>query len=95
MAAFSTTSFLAGVGTVFAAVTIGFAGGALITTSPRMEQNRVERVASHTPPAENTPVPTPAPIVVRAETPANPPASATPAPTETSPAPQRVMVAWK
>ncbi len=89
--AFSTTSFLAGVGTVFAAVTIGFAGGAMITTSPKMEQNRVERVASHTPPAENAPVPTPAPIAARAETPANSPAPATTEPTQTSPAPERVI----
>jgi hypothetical protein len=91
MAAFSTTSFLAGVGTVFAAITIGFAGGAMITSSPKVEQNRVERVASHTPPAQNAPVPSPAPIVARAETPANPPAPATTAPTETSPAPERVI----
>jgi hypothetical protein len=43
---FSTTSFFAGVGTVFAAVMIGFAGGALITSSPKMEPNRLERVAA-------------------------------------------------
>jgi hypothetical protein len=49
--AFSTTSFFAGVGTVFAAVTIGFAGGALLTTSsPKMEPNRLERVAASNPP---------------------------------------------
>ena len=47
--AFSTTSFFAGVGTVFAAVTIGFAGGALITTSPKPEPNRLERVAASNP----------------------------------------------
>jgi len=47
--AFNTTSFFAGVGTVFAAVMLGFAGGAMITTSPRMEPNRVERVAASTP----------------------------------------------
>jgi hypothetical protein len=46
--AFSTTSFFAGVGTVFAAITIGFAGGALISTSPKMEPNRLERVAAGT-----------------------------------------------
>lgn len=44
--AFNTTSFFAGVGTVFAAVTIGFAGGAMITTSPKLEPNRLERVAA-------------------------------------------------
>jgi hypothetical protein len=49
--AFSTTSFFAGVGTVFAAVTIGFAGGTLLTTSsPKMEPNRLERVAASNPP---------------------------------------------
>jgi hypothetical protein len=47
--AFSTSSFFAGVGTVFAAVTIGFAGGAMITSSPKMEPNRLERVAANTP----------------------------------------------
>jgi len=44
--AFSTTSFFAGVGTVFVAVTLGFAGGAMITNSPQMEPNRLERVAA-------------------------------------------------
>jgi len=44
--AFNTTSFFAGVGTVFVAVTLGFLGGALITTSPQTELNRVERVAA-------------------------------------------------
>ena len=43
---FSTTSFLAGVGTVFAAVALGFAGGAMITTSPKVEPNRLERVTA-------------------------------------------------
>jgi hypothetical protein len=52
--AFSTTSFFAGVGTVFAAVAIGFAGGAMITTAPKMEPNRLERVAAGN--LSNTPV---------------------------------------
>lgn len=43
---FSTTSFLTGVGTMFAAVALGFAGGAMITTAPKVEQNRLERVAA-------------------------------------------------
>jgi hypothetical protein len=47
--AFNMTSFFAGVGTVFAAVMIGFAGGAMITTPPKLEPNRVERVAASTP----------------------------------------------
>ena len=46
---FSTTSFLAGVGTVFAAVALGFAGGAMITTSPKVEPNRLERVTAAAP----------------------------------------------
>jgi len=44
--AFNTTSFFAGVGTVLVAVTLGFAGGALITGSPQKEPNRLERVAA-------------------------------------------------
>jgi hypothetical protein len=47
--AFNTTSFFAGVGTVFAAITLGFAGGAMITTSPKVEPNRLERVAASAP----------------------------------------------
>lgn len=42
---FHTSSFFVGVGTVFAAITIGFAGGAMITSSPKVEPNRLERVA--------------------------------------------------
>ncbi len=44
--AFNMTSFFAGVGTVVAAVTLGFAGGAMITTSTQVDPpNRLERVA--------------------------------------------------
>ncbi|HEY4987196.1 MAG TPA: hypothetical protein VII39_11300 [Bradyrhizobium sp.] len=43
---FNTTSFFAGVGTVFAAVALGFVGGAMITTSPKVEPNRLERVTA-------------------------------------------------
>jgi hypothetical protein len=46
--AFSTTSFFAGVGTVFAALVVGFAGGTMMTGSAKMEPNRVERVAART-----------------------------------------------
>ena len=46
---FNTTSFLAGVGTVFAAVALGFAGGAMITSSPKVEPNRLERVTAAAP----------------------------------------------
>jgi len=81
--AFSTTSFFAGVGTVFAAVTIGFAGGAMITTSPRLEPNRLERVAA------SAPAVTPA---SKAETPALPLATGTKTEaTETAPATDRVI----
>ena len=52
--AFNTTSFFAGVGTMFAAVAIGFAGGALITSSPKTELNRVERIAASMPAATPT-----------------------------------------
>ena len=84
--AFNTTSFLAGVGTVFAAVMLGFAGGAMITTSPKVEPNRVERVAGSAP-------------VVSAKTetqasPAVPAASvspAKPATAETAAGPDRVI----
>ena len=82
--AFSTTSFFAGVGTVFAAVTIGFAGGSMITTSLKVEPNRLERVAA------SAPIVTP--IAVKAETPAVPPAhSAKTETTETAPPPARVI----
>lgn len=43
--AFSTTSFFAGVGAMLAAVTLGFTGGALVTGSPSVERNRLERIA--------------------------------------------------
>ncbi len=65
--AFSATSFFAGVGTVFAAVAIGFAGGATITTSSKVEPpNRLERVAAgaqatSVPAAESKPPGPPAP----------------------------------
>jgi hypothetical protein len=36
--------FFAGVGTVVAAMTIGFAGGTMITISPQVEPNRLEPV---------------------------------------------------
>jgi hypothetical protein len=81
--AFSTTSFFAGVGTVFAAISIGFAGSAMITTSPRLELNRLKRVAA------SAPAVTPA---SKAETPAPPLATGTKTETtETAPATDRVI----
>ncbi len=79
--AFNTTSFFAGVGTVFAAVMIGFAGGAMITTPPRLEPNRVERVAA------STPV-----VAAKTETPIAPSVPAAKTETsETTAAPDRVI----
>jgi hypothetical protein len=45
--AFSNSSYFAGVGTAFAAIALGFAGGAMITTSAVQPPNRLERVASN------------------------------------------------
>jgi hypothetical protein len=44
--AFSSSSYFVGVGTAFAAIAIGFAGGAMITTSTVQPPNRLERVTS-------------------------------------------------
>jgi hypothetical protein len=44
--AFSNTSYFAGIGTVVAAVTLGFAVGAMITSGGVQPPNRLERVAS-------------------------------------------------
>jgi type IV secretory pathway VirB10-like protein len=47
---FNTTSYLAGVGTVVAALTIGFSGGFFLApTTDHVEQNRLQRVASSAP----------------------------------------------
>jgi hypothetical protein len=76
--AFSSTSFIAGVGSVVAIVTVGFAGGAMLApSSPKMEPNRLERIASANAPAisaktETPPVPSmapvPQPVVAKSET---------------------------
>jgi hypothetical protein len=47
--AFSSSSYIVGVGTAFAAIALGFAGGAMITTSAVQPQNRLERVTSNAP----------------------------------------------
>lgn len=92
---FSTSSFFAGVCTVFAAVTIGFAGGAMITSPPKMEPNRLERVTANTPitaaagtKVETAAVPAPA---VKAEAPAAAPVLATNETPETTAPPDRVI----
>jgi hypothetical protein len=47
--AFSSSSYFAGVGTVVAAISLGFAGGAMLTTSAVQPPNRLERVTSSAP----------------------------------------------
>jgi hypothetical protein len=42
--AFNGSSYFAGIGTAFAAIAVGFAGGAMITTSTVQPPNRLERV---------------------------------------------------
>jgi hypothetical protein len=44
--AFSSSSFFVGVGTVAAAISLGFAGGAMLTTSTVQPQNRLEPVTT-------------------------------------------------
>jgi hypothetical protein len=53
--AFSSSSYFAGVATAFVAVGVGFAGGALVTTSAVQPPNRLDRVASSTPLPQSTP----------------------------------------
>lgn len=43
--AFSGSSYFFGIGTAFAAIAVGFAGGAMVTTSAVQPPNRLERVA--------------------------------------------------
>ena len=58
---FSTKSYLAGVGTVVAALTIGFSGGFFLAPSTEhVEQNRLQRVTSTAPVAT-------APMAVKVE----------------------------
>ena len=47
--AFSSSSYFAGVATAFVAVAVGFAGGAMVTTSAVQSPNRLERVTSSAP----------------------------------------------
>lgn len=71
---FSTKSYLAGVGTVVAAITIGFSGGFLLAPSTdHVEQNRLQRITSSAPIANPAPQ-TSAPRLENAE------ANAAPAP---------------
>jgi hypothetical protein len=78
--AFSTTSYIAGVGSVVAALTIGFSGGFFLAKpTPYVEQNRLQRVTSSAPIASSAPqtvaLSTPATIESKATSPAAQPAS--------------------
>jgi hypothetical protein len=81
--AFSATSFFGGIGTAFVAIAMGFAGGAMISTSPKLEPNRLERLAANVPVASTKPetsatpsVPAAAPVpVARADAPEAAPAA--------------------
>jgi hypothetical protein len=78
--AFSNSSYFAGVGTVFAAVTLGFAVGAMITSGGVQPPNRLERVASSAVlPASNV-HPADAPKAAPGEPPAAVPTTAADAP---------------
>jgi hypothetical protein len=53
---FNTTSYLAGVGTVVAALTVGFSGGFFLAPpANHVEQNRLQRVASSAPTSNPAP----------------------------------------
>src|SRR5579863_3862446 len=90
--AFSGSSYFFGIGTAFAAIAVGFAGGAMITTSTVQPPNRLERVAVGTvvpseqanrakPAPQDTP-----PSQVTAATPLAPAADPQPAPQPAVPA---------
>lgn len=87
--AFSSSSYFAGIGTVVVAISIGFAGGAMITTSAVQPPNRLERVTSSAAPPSSAPsgaAPTStAPASTAASNPAPQQASAAP-PAEPQPA---------
>ena len=56
--AFSGSSYFAGIGTAFAAIVVGFAGGAMVTTRAVQPPNRLERVsAAPVAPANADPAP--------------------------------------
>ena len=85
---FSTKSYLAGVGTVVAALTIGFSGGFFLAPSTEhVEQNRLQRVTS-TASAAITPLAEARPIELVA---APAPATQQPARTETIPVMARAV----
>ena len=57
--AFSNSSFFAGIGTAFAAIAVGFAGGAMITTRAVDQPNRLERIHAGTVGLANSATPKP------------------------------------
>lgn len=89
--AFSGSSYFFGIGTAFAAIAVGFAGGAMVTTSGVQPPNRLERVAVGTvvpsdqantaKPASQDPPPSP----VTAATPPAPAADPQPSPQPAAP----------
>jgi ribonuclease E len=91
---FSKSSFFAGVGSVFAAIVIGFAGGAMITGGAGVQPpNRVERVAagetlqkSAGQPAAVANTPAPEPAMATAPVPASDPQPVAQRPAPAAPA---------
>jgi hypothetical protein len=83
---FSTTSYIAGVGSVIAALTVGFSGGFFIAKpTPYVEQNRLQRVTSSAPIASSAPQTVALSTPAIAESKATPP-SAQPASPSAQPA---------
>lgn len=78
---FNTKSYLAGVGTVVAALTIGFSGGFFLAPSTEhMEQNRLQRVTTSAPISNPAPQTTVTPKLEVAATNATPTAALQPPP---------------
>lgn len=86
---FNTKSYLAGVGTVVAALTIGFSGGFFLApTAEHVEQNRLQRVTS------SAPISNPAPqaaIMAKAEVTEATQIPLAPAPSPQQPAPSETV----
>jgi hypothetical protein len=79
--AFSGSSYFAGIGTAFAAVAVGFAGGAMVTTTAVQPPNRLERVAAGTAvPSDSAPASTAPSSPEQANTAKPVPQEATPSP---------------
>jgi len=74
--AFSGSSYFFGIGTAFAAIAVGFAGGAMVTTSAVQPPNRLERVAVGTVAPSDTPQSSEQPNTAKPASPETPPVSA-------------------